>query len=319
MCIFFFAVHVSYAQQTQLFSQHPFNRTYINPANTGANEALEITGVYRSQWAGLAGSPVYQTIAAEMPIYQLRSGAGITFYNDALGVAQHTAIFANYAYHLSIGEGLLSAGIRAGWHQLGFEGSRLTTPQGEYNDNTIVQHNDGVIPNTDVTGGAPDVAIGIQYQKAPFFAGVSVEQVLGANIQLEGGLSGSSIQQERHINIHAGYRWELNRDFTLLPNVLIRSDFVKNQVDFTLIGSYNRFLRAGIGFRGYDGRSQDAIIAIIGVNLSDQWQFGYSYDYNISALSNVNSGTHELLLKYRMPILRPRAGKIINNPRFLSY
>ncbi len=317
--VFFAATGVSFAQQTQLFSQHLFNRTFINPANAGVADRVEAVAFYRSQWVGLEGSPEYQSVTADLPLFDINSGVGLSFYNDALGVERNTAVYAVYAYHKSLGKGKLSVGLRAGWVQKGFDGSQLTTPGGQYNDNTQPVHNDGVIPNVNVSGGTPDVGLGVQYSTAEYFVGVSLDQLLAPSLQLQGGNTSPEIALRRHINLHAGYDFAVANRWLVTPTALVRSDFVKNQLDVAVVATYNRFIRFGAGYRGYNGRSQDAIIAILGLQLSEQWQFGYSYDYNISELANVNAGTHELFVRYQLPITRPRVGKIINNPRFLSF
>lgn len=313
------ASSVSFAQQTQLFSQHLFNRSFVNPANTGLDEALLVTAFYRTQWMGLQGSPEYQTVTAESPLFDINSGAGITFYNDALGVERNTAIYGNYAYHNKLKRGILSAGIRVGWIQKSFDGSRLTTPGGQYTDNSVIQHNDGVIPNLNVSGGAPDVSLGLQYSTANYYFGIVADQLLGNTLTLNGENTAPAVELQRTFTATAGYNWVATEKITVTPNVLFRSDLVKNQLDLAMVATYNSIFRAGIGYRGYNNRSQDAVIAILGLDLSERWVFGYSYDYNISALADVNSGTHELFVQYRVPLMRPRAGKVINNPRFLPY
>lgn len=321
LILFFFGTmaSVSFAQQTQLFSQHLFNRAFVNPAHTGLEEAVNVTAFYRTQWMGLAGSPEYQTITAGLPLFDINSGAGITFYNDVLGVERNTAIYGNFAHHKQWKGGVLSIGVRAGWIQKSFDGSRLTTPGGQYTDNTVIAHNDGVIPNINISGGAPDLSLGLQYNTSAYYVGIVADQLLGNTLTLQAEQTSPGVQLQRTFTATAGYNFIVNEKITVTPNVLFRSDLVKNQLDLALVGTYNSIFRAGIGYRGYNYRSQDAVIAILGLDLSERWVFGYSYDYNISALADVNAGTHELFVQYRLPISRPRVGKVINNPRFLPY
>lgn len=307
------------AQQTQLFSQHMFNRAYVNPAHTGLADAIEVSAFYRSQWVGLAGSPEYQTITAGIPLWDINSGAGITFYNDQLGVERNTAIYGQYAYHKSVKKATISVGARVGWVQKSFDGSRLTTPGGQYTDNTVIVHNDGIIPAIDVSGGAPDISIGVQYQGAGYYIGLVADQLIGNTLRLQAAGTSPAVSLQRTITATGGYSFPVSSSLTLASNVLVRTDFVKHQLDISLIATYNRIISAGIGYRGYNSRSTDAIIAMLGAELSQRWMFGYAYDYNISALGDVNAGTHELFVQYRLPLVRPRVGKVINNPRFLSF
>ena len=57
---------------------------------------------------------------------------------------------------------------------------------------------------------------------------------------------------------------------------------------------YRKFFWAGAGYRGFTGNSQDALIGYAGVRLSENFKLGYSYDYNLSALSSANSGSGQV-------------------------
>ncbi len=307
------------AQQTMLFSQHLFNRTFVNPANAGSEEAIRGAVFYRNQWLGLPGSPESQSMTVDVPLFGINGGAGLQLYNDQLGVQQTVSVSGIVSKHKKVGNNLLSIGLRAGYQQVSFDGALLTTPGGAYTDQSVINHNDGVIPNRKISGGAPDLGIGLQYVATGWWAGISADHLLGNTVQLADGGVTSSFALRRHVNLHAGTAITINRQWVLQPGILARTDLKKHQVDVSVLANYNQFLLAGIGFRGYDRRSQDAVIVLLGIKVAPQWMVGYSYDYTISALGDVTQGTHELSLQYRMPVARPRVGKVINNPRFLAF
>ena len=49
---------MTFGQQDAQYTHYMFNTQAINPAYAGSREALTITGLHRSQWAGFEGAPV---------------------------------------------------------------------------------------------------------------------------------------------------------------------------------------------------------------------------------------------------------------------
>lgn len=308
------------AQQDLQFTHFVYNKTVFNPAFAGLEPYIDLTGLYRNQWSGLIGSPESQTISGSMPLYEGNSGVGIFFVNDVLGAEQNLELKVMYAYHLNVGEkGRLSIGAQAGIMQKSLDGSKLRAPQGDYLDFTPINHNDDLIPTTRMGAMAPDLGLGVVYATDRFFGGVSVSHVVAPAFSYELPQSTLSIQYDPHINVTAGYDFDLSQEWTLTPAVLLKTDFVKIQTDINAVATYNDFLWGGLSLRGYNKPSLDAVAGLVGVKPATNLRVGYSYDYPLSALADVNSGSHEIIVNYRIPWERPSVGKIINNPRFLSY
>jgi type IX secretion system PorP/SprF family membrane protein len=49
---------------------------------------------------------------------------------------------------------------------------------------------------------------------------------------------------------------------------------------------------------GASYRHKDGFAAMIGLNVSNTFNIGYSYDYTTSALNNYSKGTHEIVLGF---------------------
>src|SRR5687768_7415267 len=75
-----------FAQQRVQFTQYMFNGLVINPAYAGADEALSMTFIQRSQWAGVDNAPETQTLSAHTLFGKRRIGLGLTLINDKIGV-----------------------------------------------------------------------------------------------------------------------------------------------------------------------------------------------------------------------------------------
>lgn len=317
---FLFAIQLSaeaYSQQGLQFSQFMYNPMAANPAAAGTADAFRAVGLHRSQWVGFAGAPVYQTIVADLPIYAAGSGAGLMIVNDRIGVENNFAVYGSYAYHIKTGRGVLSAGVQAGWMQKVLDGTLLTTPGGLY-EQGVVDHNDNVIPGQKITASSPDFGLGLMYLYGDWMVGLSATHILAPAFRYTAGVE-SDIRYNRHLNLIAGWNRTLAPDWTISPSLHVKSDFVKMQAEVAVIATYNDFVSLGAGFRGYSGESRDAVIGILGLRVSSNLFVGYSFDYGISALQNVHNGTHEIHLRFLSPMAPPRKGKIINNPRFLSF
>ena len=91
-------------------------------------------------------------------------------------------------------------------------------------------------------------------------------------------------------------------NLSLNPSIMIKSDGITSQFDINLRGIIKEMFWAGISFR-----FQDAIIGMIGITYP-VWKgtlmAGYSYDFTISTLRRYSSGSHEIGIRYCLPILK---------------
>ena len=70
-------------QQNTQFTQYIVNELIINPAYAGAEQALSISLLNRSQWSGVDGAPATQAFTAHSLIKEQKIGLGwnFLFYN----------------------------------------------------------------------------------------------------------------------------------------------------------------------------------------------------------------------------------------------
>src|SRR5688572_28456063 len=84
------------AQQKMQFTQYMFNCLVINPAYAGADEALSLTFIQRSQWSGVENAPSTQTLSAHTLFKKKHFGLGLTIVNDRIGVHKNLSVLTNY-------------------------------------------------------------------------------------------------------------------------------------------------------------------------------------------------------------------------------
>ncbi len=304
------------AQLYPQFTNFAHNRNVLNPAVSGSEEYIDIVALYRAQWVGIEGAPSTQSLSASMPIYRIKSGVGLMVVNDMLGAQRTTTVHASYAYHMKFKFGNLAAGVGLGFFQKGIDGGKLRSPEGIYTGG--INHQDNFIPDQLVSGIAPDLSAGIYFNNKKLYTGVSVNNLLASKVTIDGQGSSSKISTPRSLNFLAGYSIELNRNLKLQPNVLLQSDFKTFQTSVNLILYYKDNFHGGLAFRGSTANNIDGFSALFGVRLVKQLHLGYSYDFSLSKLNQVNSGSHEVFARYIINIKDgSKPGKIIYNPRFL--
>lgn len=306
----------SFAQQDPQFSQYFLNQAAYNPAFTGLDKSLSATAQFRSQWMGIEGHPISQNIAVHSPVPVLHGGLGIVLLNEQAGVLRNTGVTVNYSYILKTKAGEFSFGVSGGAVQVEVDGSKLRAPDGEYLNGDI-NHNDFLLPVVPVNGFAADFATGIFFNGKNLSGGISVSHVLPQTVKLNTEGSSLLFDYERQYYLQLGYLAKFSKQAGIRPSVMVKSDGNFLQAEADLLFLYKDFLWMGAGYRGFNNQSEDAIIATAGINIAENFRLGYSYDFSVSALNTVNNGSHEVVLNYRIDLMKPvKPGKIIYTPRF---
>lgn len=307
------------AQQDPQFTQFRFQPFLFNPAAAGSEPGLDLTALVRAQWVGLDGAPQSQSLAGHLPLYGLSSGLGFSIWNDLSGVQRVTGFYAAYAYRLEVGaRSSFSIGLSAGGLQQAIEGDRLRAPEGSYEDGQV-EHNDNFLPTSNVQAMAADFGVGLWFQSERFRAGLSATHLTQPDVTFEVNGGSSSIAMRRHYYVTTAYKIVLNSNLELEPGVQVKTDLASSMADLNALLYIRGNIWAGASFRTYFDGQADAVGGLVGANVSDRLGLGYAYDYPLSALNQVSSGSHELMVRYRVAVEKPRQGKRINNLRYLHY
>ena len=304
------------AQNAQQHTHFMFNQLVYNPAYAGYHNSVHINALYRQQWTGIEGAPALLTFSAHSPLNVGNSNAGFFIANDVMGAQRTTHIHLAYAYRKILNFGNISFGLSAGLFQHRLDGSMLRAPQGNYESS--VNHNDDYLPNSQVSALAPEVNTGIYLTVKSLQVGVSANNIIGSKTLFNNPNTDTRISFARYYTTSLMYFQQLGKKFTLIPSALLKTDFLHYQTDFSLILQYKDNFYIGSSFRGNVPESIDAASILLGVIVFKNLRIGYSYDISLSALNNVNNGSHEIFAGYRISlkdIVKP--GKAIYNPRFL--
>ncbi|UXX78948.1 type IX secretion system membrane protein PorP/SprF [Reichenbachiella carrageenanivorans] len=294
---------VSLAQQQGMFTQYMFNGLAINPAYAGSHETLSLTALTRYQWVGIDGAPNTQSFSAHAPIKKEQIALGLQLFNDDIGVSKTFNMFAAAAYRINFDKTTLSLGL-----QLGFSSykSNVSTLNPIWDNNDIALSEDVREPFK------PNMGTGAYYYGDRFYLGLSLPTLFNATINSfeieDTGLTYESGTSRRHVFLTGGYVFDLGHHFKLKPSGLIK--YVAGapiQMDINLNLLIDEVIWVGTSYRS--GESLDFLLEL---QLTSSLRFGYAYDYILNDINMISSGSHELMLNYRIEFKKDR----VTSPRY---
>ena len=323
--VFFFSIFVAIgflnggnaalAQNEPQFTQYMFNRLLLNPAYAGSNKGLELTGVARIQYVGLANTvSTTQGLSVSSSVAALHGGVGLTLVNDMIGLQRSTGLQLSYAYQKRFSQFSLGVAAGVGFINTNIDGSKIITPDGEYT--SAINHKDPQLPIANSNAFSPDFSVGIYLGNEKYFASVAANHLYTTQ-KINGVSSKFFYTNDRYFQLSGGYNFVLSKNLKLQPTLALKTNFQKVQMDLSTLLTIRDNIMTGIAFRGYSAKTIDAFSFFLGGYFKG-FKLVYSYDANISFLKSFNTGTHEISLSYFMPY-KPTIikGAYYHNSRFL--
>lgn len=298
------------AQNAPLSTQFMYNKLAFNPAYAGSSPYTELTAIVRNQWVGFPGAPKTQQLSANIPLMDQKLGIGFTAQNHSIGVTDYQTIEGSYSYRFNTSEeGYLSIGIQTSYRRytVDFTSPEIIAIDGLANDPNIL--GGSVNANTINFGG------GIYWNQRDFYIGISVPRLSETDLPL--GTSSINLTEQRVLHLMTGMSVNLSDTWTLTPQLLFRySQNLPWDADVNLSFNYDDYLTLGLNYRHGGDRTglAESLDLIIGIDINDSIMLGAAYDYNLSELGRVSSGSFEGVVRYRIGAERGRVVDI--NPRY---
>lgn len=290
MILFFGSTH---GQLLPQFTQYMFNTISINPAYAGNREKLNLTALYRNQWAGLEGNPVTNTFSLHSPLKNERLGMGISYISDQVGDESTDYIYSDLSYSVPISPlTKLSFGLKAG-----FTNYRLA----------IQDINDPFYLNN-FNRWQPNFGVGLYMSSNRWYAGISSPRILDIDID-----QGDFIALQR-VNYFAmaGLVLDLSLDIKFRPSVLAKiAQGTPATIDTTAGFLFYEKFWAGLSYRFNDASNFGAFMDY---QITRDIRIGYAYDILSRTWGSFSGGTHEVIL-----IFEPQLSKkssIYKSPRY---
>ena len=299
--ITFLISNICLAQQDAQFTHYIYNMTIVNPAYTLEDYGdIRIGALHRSQWVGLTGNPTSSVLFGQY-MQKSKLQLGLSFINDNIGkIVSENTIYADIAYKLHLSRySNLSLGVKLG---LSFFGADINNLRLQSENTTI----DPAFENN-ISRHFFNVGFGLYYNTNKFFIGLSVPNVIESK-----HLDSNSIiknHEKAHAFLIGGYVFNASKKLKIKPSFLVKGVVgAPLSLDLNTNLLINEKVELGLSYR-----LEDALSAIAGITISDGFYIGYSYDYNISRLNDFNSGSHEIILTYKINLLSKGYDK---SPRF---
>jgi type IX secretion system PorP/SprF family membrane protein len=277
-----------YAQQIPMYTHYMFNTLVVNPAYAGSRDALTITALHRSQWVGFKEAPLTQTLTMHAPLRNEHIGLGLSISNDKIGPTNNTSAQVDFAYIMQLtAKSKLALGLSGG----------INVFQANLNTLLIEQQGDPVFQNNIDNRVSPNFGFGAYYSRERFYAGISVPYLLENNYSEITQINGGTLvaKEQRHYFFIAGTLINISDNFAFKPTTLVKiTNAAPVQADFTASFIIMKKLMVGVMLR-----TGDAVGGLIGLDITDQLHFGYSFDWSYGLeTAKYNNGSHELVLRY---------------------
>jgi type IX secretion system PorP/SprF family membrane protein len=279
------------AQQLSLYSQYLQNGFVLNPAMTGWDDRMAVHATYRHQWTNMPGAPMTGTAAFTdyEPYYQMGFG-GYLLFDDA-GPITSIGVNGLYSYHINLSSWTKSRHLSIG--------VSLSLSQYRLRGDQLILH-DQVDPLVfDNTGSrlAPDAGLGVFYYTNKFYAGISVPQVLGLNLRLNGNDGRSNLRRIPHLYGVVGTKaYVSTRGDYFEPTLWLK--YTPTSPPHALLNvryNWDDSFMIGAGYQ-----TDNSVILEAGFNYRDKFQIGYAFSRQFSTLSGQLGSSHELMLSYTL-------------------
>ncbi len=292
------------AQTDIQLSHQLFNRVYYNPAAAGASQYINGSLIARQQWTGFSGAPKTIVFSTDGYLPKIKSGLGVSAVVDKLGIENSINVNFAYSYHIRLAAKTnLSLGLSVGilYRSVDKDKAIFADPS-DPNVGLYLQDDSKI---------EPDFNFGIELNHENFTFGAAVTHLSNPSITKKDLVSG------RHFYLYGRYRIELTEDWDLVPTLAAQNNNKSFQMEANAMAFYKKRYWAGASYRVNDELKGESVVAMVGLYIIDFLKLGYAYDINVGDIGSYSSGSHEIMLGFR---IKPKTRSYNKTPRlFLEY
>lgn len=292
---------VSFGQQDKLTTNYMYDQMSVNPGETGINDGICATSIYRNQWDKVSRAPnsTLFNIEANMNRF-FPGGLGLSFYFDEIGFTRQNSLLLNYSYPLELtGYGTLGIGLGIGIMNYGY--NPLWEPPVTLQDATLPTN----WSNTNM-----DMNFGLYFKgDDDYYVGISATHL--TETQVADQTKTFDYDQRRHYYIMGGKTFRGIGPGDVQADAIFRTDFARATFEMT-----GRYIWNNIAYGGVAFRSTEYACLLLGYKPLPDLTIGYSYDITMNKLAGISKGSHEILIKYCYYLPPPPIQKS-KHPRWL--
>lgn len=282
------------------YSQFWMSKGYLNPAFSGSDDRVDISGAYKMLWMGVEDAPRQLFLSAVTPVDFLgsRHHVGLGLSNVSVGNERNSLLSGKYSYRFKIGTSSLAIGLEAGVYELNFDASSF-----RFQQDSIKGDFEKVAVNP-VDKKTFNLNAGVSWQTKQFFAGISAKHLtqpryyyvdkIGTAVDASADSTFAKIPLT--FNFIAGYNIKLfDTLFEIQPMVFAQTDGINIYRNAAIKLAFDEKISIGASWRDKDG------YAFFGGFKFQDVEVGYAYDIYKSSIGKESKNSHELTLRYHFP------------------
>jgi type IX secretion system PorP/SprF family membrane protein len=257
----------------------------------------QVNTTIRNQWVGINDAP-RTTIMSIYGKHSRNIGLGGTVYNDVTGPTSRAGGSMSYTYAFSLTAKMkLSLALQGGFTQFKIIKSGLS----------VEDPGDPSIDGGNIVRVLPDATFGLNLSGDKWYIGAAIPQLLNSELRLMDDdvarMNPTTIQNGKlasHIYVLGSYTYDINPVISIEPSFFLRSvTGAKTQIDFGVKTGYKEMFWLGMNYKMNNDLSSMA--ALLGYNINDRFNIGYSFGLPSSITSAYQSGSHEFMLGIKFP------------------
>jgi len=269
-----------FAQELPLNSQIFINPYYYNPAFAGFEDRPAFYVYRRQQWTGIEGAPTTMGFNFHT-IFNEKVNFGVYAMNDKRSILNTSKALITLGYRVSFDD----------FHYISFAIS------GGIGSNTIdldaIDPNDPAIYEALDNNMFLDGNAGFNYYNKGFNLGLSLPKIFKTNTISNASFAPGEISPLTDAILTSSYKWEISEEkFALEPFVIYY--YTKDMPgQFEVIGLVHLM---DVFWIGASYRQDYGTTGFVGLNIKDNFKFGYAYEFFNTQTANFDNGTHDIQL-----------------------
>lgn len=271
------------AQLDPIYALYFNNPITINPAYAGANNMLNASIQYRTQWAGIASNPTTINFNTHMAVLNNKGGFGIMAMQDRIGDSKSMEFNTMYAYKINFSWATMSFGMQAGFTRYVSDPLLLTI-----RDSGDPSFNPVRVTNFNIGSG-------VLFKGDQWIAGLSVPRMLPASVSQ----FGTTIKlYDQNYYLFGSYSFFVSEKFRIRPAVLLRAvsgQPLSADVNANLVVQEN--YSAGLFTRGFKTYGMQFVAVVNDLKL------GYVLELPSGSASGLHFTTHEFMLSMGIGVM----------------
>jgi type IX secretion system PorP/SprF family membrane protein len=279
------------AQQEAHYTHFMYNQQWLNPAYNGSKDANALTALFRRQWLGFDGAPVSQMVSYNAPFVDKRSGIGFSAAHFGIGAFNNWYANLGYSYAVVKTDKLqIRGGLQGVFRRIAFN---PLAPE-----MYIPNRADPLVAGETFSRNVANFGAGLYALTNTWYAGVSCPGILQQGVSLNDASDTAGMALKRHFFGTAGAMIPAGAKFMIRPSVMLK--YVPNaplSFDVNAMAFYMLKFGLGVSYRTFGDGIGESIDVLAHFQVSRRMAVGMSYDYSLSMLNNVNSGSIEAFLR----------------------